>query len=244
MRHMSIAYKHVNDWIGEKVTESWQEDDPKAIVARNATSTNEVNRLLRRGQAVPGQGRKKTGGDIVVEYLDISIVHRLLTTYLASGWRHETLKRFGKGDFTSPKLGINALEHAGVFLALELHLTNAGVRMDLVHNMTLGELKNAKHALDRCPYCCRPVMYLDHKEVCLERPRRGEEGETGYDSGSEASKRVGRRWRIPIEKHKTSSSYGYTELNVAIELLRTVRSFSRLTDGPDDQQPFKDCSWQ
>ena len=247
LRHMSIAYKHVNDWIGEKVTESWQEDDPKAIVARNATSANEVNRLLRRGQAVPGQGRKKTGGDIVVEYLDLSIVHRLLTTYLASGWRHETLKRFGKGDFTSPKLRINDLEHAGVFLALELHLTNAGVRLDLVHNMTLGELKNAKHALDRCPYCRRPVMYLDHKEVCLERPRRGEEGETGYDSGSEASKRVGRRWRIPIEKHKTSSSYGYTELNVAIELLRTVRSFSRascLTDGPDDQQPFKDCSWE
>ena len=247
LRHMSIAYKHVNDWIGEKVTESWQEDDPKAIVARNATSANEVNRLLRRGQAVPGQGRKKTGGDIVVEYLDLSIVHRLLTTYLASGWRHETLKRFGKGDFTSPKLGINDLEHAGVFLALELHLTNAGVRGDLVHNMTLGELKNAKHALDRCPYCRQPVMYSVHKKACLERPRRGEEGETGYDSGSEASKRVGRRWRIPIKSHKTSSSYGTKELNVAIELLRTVRSFSRascLTDGPDDQQPFEDCSWQ
>ena len=39
LRHMSIAYKHVNDWIGEKVTESHgQEDDPQAIVARNAAS--------------------------------------------------------------------------------------------------------------------------------------------------------------------------------------------------------------
>ena len=258
LRHMSIAYKHVNDWIGEKVTESRQDDDPEKIVARNATSVNEVNRLLKRGQAVPGQGKKKTGGDIVVEHLDLGIVHRLLSTYLASEWRRETLERFGEGNFTSPNLGINDLETAGVFLALELYLTNAGVRMDLVHNMTLGELKNAKHALDRCPYCRQPVMYSDHKEACLERPRRGEEEETGYDSGSEASKRVGRRWRIPIEKHKTSSSYGYTELNIAIELLRTVRIFSRakvdkmdpkekealLTNGPDVQQPFEYCSWQ
>ena len=249
LRHMSIAYKHVNDWIGEKVTESRQDDDPEKIVARNATSVNEVNRLLKRGQAVPGQGKKKTGGDIVVEHLDLGIVHRLLSTYLASEWRRETLKRFGEGNFTSPNLGINDLETAGVFLALELYLTNAGVRMDLVHNMTLGELKNAKHALDRCPYCRQPVMYSDHKKACLERPRRGEEEETGYDSGSEASKRVGRRWRIPIKSHKTSSSYGTKELNVAIELLRTVHSFSRvscLTNNGPDVQPFneKDCSWQ
>ena len=38
VRHTIIAYKHLNEWIGEKLMESWPEDDPLAINARNAAS--------------------------------------------------------------------------------------------------------------------------------------------------------------------------------------------------------------
>ena len=67
-------------------------------------------------------------------------------------------------------------------------------------------------------------MYGEHKAVCLVR-----QSAEGYDKekDTEASQKVGKWWRIPVEKQKTQSKYGPVELNIRSSHLDIIRAFTR-----------------
>ena len=242
--HMEAAYNSILKWQEEKWSSQW--DNPGGAIALSKASLIQARKKHRHGVPIVGQGKKTSkAGDSVVEHLDPAVVQQVLDTYLASKLRRDTLQRFRAGDFTSPELKIKDLVDAGSFLTLELYLTNHGVRMDLVQNMTLGPLLNARHALGKCPYCGGLVDYATHKEHCLKRPSKG--GVTDYDSGSETSQQVGTLWRVAIPRHKTSNKTGVKEVNIREELLSIVGSFVTAKWGPSPDpgvELFKGFSWE
>ena len=222
VKQMMNAYSHLNTWIFEKVEEQMQGNDPLAQLARNKAGLKASRILLNRGTCEPGQGRKTR--DPVTEHLDVDITQQLLQVFVNSPLRRETLKRFSQGNFTSPRLGVGTMEGAQDFLALLLYLENFGTRFDVVRNLTLGQLTRAQHSLDECPHCHQSVMYGEHKAVCLVR-----RSAAGYDKAKDAaaSERVGKWWRIVVEKQKTQSKYGPVELNIRSDDLAIVRTFTR-----------------
>ena len=240
--HMWSAYRHLVSWVKEKWNASSQ--DPASAIERSLASLEEQRKGKVKGGPLVGQGKKSSKGDSTLVHLDPSIVYRVRQTFFDSNLRRETLQRFRDGKFTSPKVEIMTLEEAGCFLTLELYLTQGGTRMDLVRNMTLSMLLEAKHALQECPYCKVTGDYAAHKEQCLERPRRA--GRTDYDSDSEASRQVGMLWRVPVPKHKTARSAGTLEVMIRNELLNIVRRFVRVrwgTEGPGDVELFSEYTW-
>ena len=74
-------------------------------------------------------------------------------------------------------------------------------------------------------------MYGEHKAVCLVR-----RSAAGYDKAKDAaaSERVGKWWRIVVEKQKTQSKYGPVELNIRSEDLAIVRTFTRRSGQGED----------
>ncbi len=240
--HMEAAYRHLVSW--QKETWNASSQDPASAIERSLASLEEARKGKVKGVPLVGQGKKSSKGDSTLVHLDPSVVYRVRQTFFDSNLRRETLQRFRDGKFTSPKVEIMTLEEAGCFLTLELYLTQGGTRMDLVRNMTLSMLLEAKHALQECPYCKVTGDYAAHKEQCLERPRRA--GRTDYDSDSEASRQVGMLWRVPVPKHKTARSAGTLEVMIRNELLNIVRRFVRVrwgTEGPGDVELFREYSW-
>ena len=240
--HMWSAYRHLVSW--QKETWNASSQDPASAIERSLASLEEQRKGRVKGGPLVGQGKKSSKGDSTLVHLDLSIVYRVRQTFFDSNLRRETLQRFRDGKFTSPKVEIMTLEEAGCFLTLELYLTQGGTRMDVVQNMTLSMLLEAKHALQECPYCKVTGDYAAHKEQCLERPRRA--GRTDYDSDSEASRQVGMLWRVPVPNHKTARSAGTLEVMIRNELLNIVRRFVRVrwgTQGPGDVKLFKEYTW-
>ena len=240
--HMDAAYRHLVSW--QKETWNASSQDPASAIERSLASLEEQRKGRVKGGPLVGQGKKSSKGDSTLVHLDPSVVYRVRQTFFDSNLRRETLQRFRDGKFTSPKVEIMTLEEAGCFLTLELYLTQGGTRMDLVQNMTLSMLLEAKHALQECPYCKVTGDYAAHKEQCLERPRRA--GRTDYDSDSEASRQVGMLWRVPVPKHKTARSAGTLEVMIRNELLNIVRRFVRVrwgTQGPGDVELFREYTW-
>ena len=240
--HMDAAYRHLVSW--QKETWNASSQDPASAIERSLASLEEQRKGRVKGGPLVGQGKKSSKGDSTLVHLDPSVVYRVRQTFFDSNLRRETLQRFRDGKFTSPKVEIMTLEEAGCFLTLELYLTQGGTRMDLVQNMTLSMLLEAKHALQECPYCKVTGDYAAHKEQCLERPRRA--GRTDYDSDSEASRQVGMLWRVPVPNHKTARSAGTLEVMIRNELLNIVRRFVRVrwgTQGPGDVELFREYSW-
>ena len=222
VKQMMNVYSHLSNWISEKVEEQMQGNDPVAQLAKRRADLKASRILLNRGTLRPGQGRKTR--DPVTEHLDANITQELLQVFVASPLRRETLKRFSQGDFTSPRLEMVTMQGAQDFLALLLYLENFGTRFDVVRNLTLGQLTRAQHSLDECPHCHQSVMYGEHKAVCLVR-----RSAAGYDKAKDAaaSERVGKWWRIVVEKQKTQSKYGPVELNIRSDDLAIVRTFTR-----------------
>lgn len=240
--HMEAAYRHLLRWVKGNWNASSR--DPASAIERCEASLEEARKGKVKGGPLVGQGKKSSKGDSTLVHLDLSIVYRVRQTFFDSNLRRETLQRFRDGKFTSPKVEIMTLEEAGCFLTLELYLTQGGTRMDVVQNMTLSMLLEAKHALQECPYCKVTGDYAAHKEQCLERPRRA--GRTDYDSDSEASRQVGMLWRVPVPNHKTARSAGTLEVMIRNELLNIVRRFVRVrwgTQGPGDVKLFKEYTW-
>ena len=240
--HMDAAYRHLVSW--QKETWNASSQDPASAIERSLASLEEQRKGRVKGGPLVGQGKKSSKGDSTLVHLDPSVVYRVRQTFFDSNLRRETLQRFRDGKFTSPKVEIMTLEEAGCFLTLELYLTQGGTRMDVVQNMTLSMLLEAKHALQECPYCKVTGDYAAHKEQCLERPRRA--GRTDYDSDSEASRQVGMLWRVPVPKHKTARSAGTLEVMIRNELLNIVRRFVRVrwgTQGPGDVELFREYTW-
>ena len=222
VKQMMNVYSHLSNWISEKVEEQMQGNDPVAQLAKRRADLKASRILLTRGTNRPGQGRKTR--DPVTEHLDANITQELLQVFVASPLRRETLKRFSQGDFTSPRLEMVTMQGAQDFLALLLYLENFGTRFDVVRNLTLGQLTRAQHSLDECPHCHQSVMYGEHKAVCLVR-----QSAEGYDKekDTEASQKVGKWWRIPVEKQKTQCKYGPVELNIRSSHLDIIRTFTR-----------------
>ena len=75
-------------------------------------------------------------------------------------------------------------------------------------------------------------MYGEHKAVCLVR-----RSAAGYDKAKDAaaSERVGKWWRIVVEKQKTQAKYGPVELNVRSFELEILKTFTRMSDPTKDQ---------
>ena len=173
---MTTVYSHLHRWIDEEINE--QLADPLSLHRQRGVEAKEARAVARRSGAFkPGQGRK-VKRDTVTKHLDVEIVREVLRFFLDSPLLRQTMEAFSSRAYVhkgcrDPKctdsrcmLGIKERQDAQNFLALAIFLSNFGLRLEVVMNVTLGALRGAAHALDVCPYCKGKHIYAEHKKLC------------------------------------------------------------------------------
>lgn len=71
-------------------------------------------------------------------------------------------------------------------------------------------------------------------------------GSADYDSDSEASQRIGQRWRVAVNEHKTQNTHGSLEVNLSQRDLLATKAFawkSRATKNLASKV-FEESTWQ
>ena len=174
---IGTVYTHLHKWIDEALTEA--QTDPLSLHRQRATGPAEARAANRRAGATnPGQGGREAG-DAVERHLDPSVTREVLRVALQNRLHEETLVKFAASEWTHAgcesrkdctdcrcRLGVKTLQDAQNFLAMSLFIRSFGLRLQVVINVSVGELQEAVDALVVCPYCESKVGYAKHKKMC------------------------------------------------------------------------------
>ena len=87
------------------------------------------------------------------------------------------------------------------FLALEIFIRGNGIRLDVVRNLTVHDIRSSQPVLVRCTFCNEMVCYEDHRAHCKQREIAMKEGKK--DTAEKSS-----QYRIQIHNHKTGNVSG------------------------------------
>ena len=123
------------------------------------------------------------------------------------------------------------------FLALETFVRGNGVRMDVVGNLSVQDIWNARPVLVQCPYCREMVSYGDHQAHCKER-------QTAMSAGQEEVQMRPSKWRIQIRDHKTGNISGI-ELVWSDKFFKIVKAWMSKNGLNKSKRPFQDqANWR
>ena len=127
--------------------------------------------------------------------------------------------------------------HLSSFLALETFVRGNGIRMDIVGNLTVQDIWNARPVFVQCPYCREMVSYGDHQAHCKER-------ETAISAGQDEVQMKPSKWRIQIRDHKTGNVSGI-ELVWSDKFFKIVKAWMSKNGLNKSKRPFKDqADWR
>jgi hypothetical protein len=203
-QQLAAAWKLLSDWVMDTIRAS--KDDAETRLKRKQESLRKFQKKAKMGKFGRKKERKvsETEPNPHENKIDPALTERIRENYFESQLRRETLRSFVEGEYTCDFIGIRESDQSERFLALEVYLRGDGVRLDIVRNLTVGDIRTAMRVQSKCPFCGEMVVYRDHKLDCKERVTALSNGVDDQFEDTDA-------WKIVIRDHKTGSK-GHIEL--------------------------------
>ena len=198
-KNLLAVYKLLWGYVREEMTKN--SSDPLTIHDNLLNSLKDVMKKVQKGRYHRGKradlhrdaDSDDSDEDVDQDRVDPARTEKILDDYLSSQSREDAFQA--------------CLEEAmepgqeELFLALETFVRGSGIRLDVVRNVSVHDIRSARPVLDKCPFCSEMVIYRDHREYCKIRLRSL--GLGGQDNFKEPQ-----QWRVRIRDHKTGNISG------------------------------------